>query len=290
MRFEEFAKIHGLIINHVVQNKQTRTSTEDHPNKKNGSYRFLGDFGWVINWATMSEPAIWFERQDIPKNPINPTQNLKTMWSNVNQINDKIKRNKDQRNARAKAYQIMKQCVHETHPYLAKKGFPDQKWYVWNDPKLNKKFLVVPMSIDRKLVGCQLIDDEGNKKFLYGQTTKRAIFSFDAKGIPIFCEGFATALSIRQVLKASNIKYSIYVCFSASNMKLIGGTIKGGIIIADNDRNRIGETAALKTGKPYWLSETIGQDFNDFHMSVGDFKASQELKKAIFDLNKSKDC
>ena len=289
MNFEDFARIHGLIINHVVMNKQMRTATEDHPRKQNGSYKFLGDIGWVMNWATMSEPAVWFERQDIVKDKVDPTRNLKPMWSNVNRMNDKLKKEEAERKARSKAYKIMKQAKQETHPYLAKKGFPNMKWYVWTDNDTQRKLLVVPMSIDRKLIGCQLIDNEGNKKFLYGQTTKGAIFSFDAKGIPIFCEGFATALSVRQVLKASNIKYSIYVCFSASNMKLVCGTINDGIVIADNDSNRIGETTALKTGKPYWLSETIGQDFNDFHMSVGDFKASQELKKALFDLNRNKD-
>ena len=148
--------------------------------------------------------------------------------------------------------------------------------------KDGKPLLVVPMSIDRKLVGCQLINSDGDKKFLYGQTTKNAILTFDAKGMPFFCEGYATALSVRKVLKASNIKYCIYVCFSASNMKLIAGSVKGGLVIADNDTNGIGEKTAINIGKNYWMSNTIGQDFNDFHILNGDFKASQELKKALY--------
>jgi putative DNA primase/helicase len=103
----------------------------------------------------------------------------------------------------------------------------------------------------------------------------------NAKGIPMFCEGYATALSIRECMKASNIKYAIYVCFSASNMKHIARTVGGGFIVADNDPNCIGEKTAKETGKPYWLSETVGDDFNDYHQRLGTFRASQSLKKAL---------
>ena len=103
----------------------------------------------------------------------------------------------------------------------------------------------------------------------------------NAKGIPIFCEGYATGISIRECMKANNIKYSIYVCFSASNMKLIARNIGDGIIVADNDPNHIGESVAKETGKPYWLSDTIGNDFNDEHKMNGTFKMSQILKKFI---------
>jgi len=279
MRFEDFARIHGLIINHVVMNKSVRVPTEDKPRKTNGSYKFLGDVGFVMNFATMDKPAVWFDK-DINSVKVKPKSDINKLWNALSNIENNVRKDK----ASAKAGWIMKQTNLETHPYLASKGFPYEKGHVWN--KNGERLLVIPMSVDRKLVGCQLINDKGDKKFLYGQTTKNAVFSFDAKGIPIFCEGYATALSVRKVLKVSNIKYCIYVCFSASNMKLVAGTIKGGLVIADNDSNRIGESTAIKIGKPYWMSDTIGQDFNDFHGTVGDFKASQELKKAIFNLKK----
>jgi hypothetical protein len=43
----------------------------------------------------------------------------------------------------------------------------------------------------------------------------------------------------------------------------------------------VGESIAKETGKPYWLSDTVGEDFNDYHMRVGLFKASQTLKKLL---------
>jgi putative DNA primase/helicase len=181
--------------------------------------------------------------------------------------------------ASKKAGWILHQTELKSHPYLVSKGFPEEMGNVW--VKDGKELLVIPMRIDGRIVGVQLIDDEGNKKFLHGQTTKGASFCMNAKGIPMFCEGYATALSIRKCMKASNIKYAIYVCFSASNMKHIARTVGGGFIVADNDPNCIGEKTAKETGKPYWLSETVGDDFNDYHQRLGTFRASQSLKKAL---------
>jgi hypothetical protein len=64
-------------------------------------------------------------------------------------------------------------------------------------------------------------------------------------------------------------------------MKHIARSIGGGFIVADNDPNCIGERTAKEAGKPYWLSETVGDDFNDFHQRLGTFRASQSLKKAL---------
>jgi putative DNA primase/helicase len=179
--------------------------------------------------------------------------------------------------ASKKAGWILHQTELKSHPYLVSKGFPEELGNVW--VKDGKELLVIPMRIDGRIVGVQLIDDEGNKKFLHGQTTKGASFCMNAKGIPMFCEGYATALSIRECMKASNIKYAIYVCFSASNMKHIARTVGGGVVIADRDPNGIGEKSAIDTGKPYWIAPEIGYDFNDFHKKVGTFKASQAIKK-----------
>jgi phage/plasmid primase-like uncharacterized protein len=275
MTFEDFARIHGLIINHVIHNKSVRVPTEDKPKKTNGSYKFLGDVGFVMNFATMDKPAVWFDK-DINSVKVKPKSDINKLWNALSDIESNVKKDK----ASSKAGWIMKQTKLDTHPYLANKGFPSETGNVWM--KDGEPLLVIPMSIDRRLVGCQLIQSNGDKKFLYGQTTKNAVFTFDAKGMPFFCEGYATALSVRQVLKASNIKYCIYVCFSASNMKLIAGSVKGGLVIADNDTNGIGEKTAINIGKRYWMSDTIGQDFNDFHRLNGDFKASQELKKALY--------
>jgi len=269
MRFEDFARVHGLILNSLQLDRWIPTPTEDHPRSSNGRYKFLGNVGWVQNWATMDKPATWFAEGHTIDSP-------------------QIKKSIDESRARQievadraskKAGWILHQTELKSHPYLVSKGFPEELGNVW--VKDDKEILVIPMRIDGRIVGVQLIDHEGNKKFLHGQTTKGASFCMNAKGIPIFCEGYATALSIRECMKASNIKYAIYVCFSASNMKHIARTVGGGFIVADNDPNCIGEKTAKETGKPYWLSETVGDDFNDYHQRIGTFRASQNLKKTL---------
>jgi putative DNA primase/helicase len=269
MRFEEFARSHGLILSGIQLDRWMPTPTEDKPRSSNGRYKFLGNVGWVQNWATMDKPATWFEDGKTMDSP-DIKRKIEDSRRNTQALTERAQR---------KAGWILHQTELKTHPYLVSKGFPDEQGNVWT--KDGKDILVIPMRRDNRLVGVQLIDDEGNKKFLHGQTTKGASFCMNAKGIPIFCEGYATGISIRECMKANNIKYSIYVCFSASNMKLIARNIGGGIIVADNDPNHIGESTAKETGKPYWLSDTVGNDFNDEHKINGTFKMSQNLKKFL---------
>jgi putative DNA primase/helicase len=217
----------------------------------------------------MDKPATWFAEGH--------TMNSPQIKKRIEEDRNKVRESAEK--AARKAGWIMHQTKLKTHPYLASKGFADKQINVWE--KDGNDLLVIPMSIDRHLVGVQLIDHEGNKKFLHGQTTKGASFCMNAKGIPIFCEGYATALSVRDCMKASNILYTIYVCFSASNMKHIARTFREGFIVADNDPNRIGERSAQEAQKPYWISETVGDDFNDYHQREGTFRASQNLKKTL---------
>jgi len=269
MQFEDFARGHGLIMNGFQYDKWTRVPTVDHPHKKNGAYIYNGVSGAVQNWATMEKPATWFAEGESASSSV-----VKQRIAKSNQASNDAKER-----AAEKAGWIMKQCKNATHPYLASKGFPDLEANVWD--KDGEKLLVVPMKIGFKLVGLQIINEQGEKKFLYGQQSKGATFCMNAKGVPMFCEGYATGLSIREMMKASNIKYSIHVCFSASNMKLIAGYFPNGVIVADNDNSGVGQSTALSTGKPYWISPTVGEDFNDYHQRVGSFRASQSLKKIV---------
>jgi putative DNA primase/helicase len=264
MRFEDFARAHGLIIKFIISDKWVSTPTEDHPNKRNGRYKYLGDVGWVQNWATMESPDMW--RSDTAV--VRPFNRIV--------VEDK-KRQEDMAKAAAKAGWILHQTYNGSHPYLEKKGFKDENGNIWDVD--GKQLLVIPMRIDGQLVGCQLIGEE--KKFLYGQKSKGATFVIDAKGPSIFCEGYATALSVRAAMKAIGVRYTIHVCFSASNLIYIASQLKG-TVVADNDKSGVGERAAIETRKTYWISDTVGEDFNDYHIRVGLFRASQSLKRSFF--------
>ena len=265
MTFEDFARAHGLIIKHTIPHKWVAVPTTDHPHKRNGRYKVIGDVGWVQNWATMDKPEMWKGQAPL------------TIRSYV----PKDDRAELAHKAAQKAAWILKQVSTSTHPYLEKKGFPEEKGNVWEGK------LVIPMRRAGRLVGCQLISSEGEKKFLYGQVTKGASFTIDAKGIDIFCEGFATALSIRVVMQAIKMRYRIHVTFSAGNMKEVCQAFDGGIVVADHDASGVGEKVAREIGKPYFLPPTVGCDFNDFHQSVGVFHASQSLKKVLIDVHRA---
>ena len=166
---------------------------------------------------------------------------------------------------------MLSQAKIEHHSYLDRKGFKDKKLNVFEDK------LLIPMFINKMLVGCQTIDIEGDKKFLYGQQTSYATHTIGAGNVNFLCEGYATGLSIQAALRALNVKYKIHVCFSAGNMVRVAKNTPKGFIIADNDASLTGETAAKEIGWKYYLPENVGQDANDAHLTMGLFKFSQQI-------------
>lgn len=259
MSFQQFAEKHGLIIDSLVHDKWTRVPTVDHPHKKNGSYIFDGVSGAVQNWAIHEKPVSFKGKHD----------SLRTIRKPKIVVDDPGK----QTRATNKAAFILGNALKKPHPYLAKKGFPEEKGWVWND------LLVIPMRINGDLVGCQLIDQEGNKKFLSGQKTKGASAIFDNKGAVILCEGYATALSIRRALKSIKTRYKIVVCFSAGNLSEMAKVYPDSVLVADNDP--IGIKVSKKIAHPYWISPNRGEDFNDFELRVGAEKAGTALNKLM---------
>jgi putative DNA primase/helicase len=257
MSFQAFAEQHGLIIDHLVYDKWTRVKTIDHPNKKNGSYIFNGDSGAVLNWAVHEKAIQW--RGEARNDPLYRVK-IQQSQKNTEERNQK---------AASKAGWILKQATKATHAYLSRKGFPEEEALVWEGK------LVIPMRIEGAISGLQLIDTDGNKKFLSGQKNKGAVAIFDNKGVPLLCEGYATAMSIRRALKAIKTRYKIIVCFSASNILEVSKQFPDGFIIADHDP--VGIRTAKKTNRPYWVSPNTGEDFNDFELRVGADIAGKSL-------------
>jgi putative DNA primase/helicase len=140
---------------------------------------------------------------------------------------------------------------------------------VWND------LLVLPMRVGQHLVGCQLIQADGTKRFLSGQQTKGASLIIDNKGRNILCEGFATGMSVRRAMKYLRERYTIYVCFSAGNMIEVAKNLRDPLVIADNDA--MGVATAKKIASVYWLGEA-GEDFNDTEQRIGTQLAAESLR------------
>jgi putative DNA primase/helicase len=82
-------------------------------------------------------------------------------------------------------------------------------------------------------------------------------------------------------MKALKRRYTLYCTFSSGNLAKVAATLPSGFVVADHDASGTGENTAIKTGLPYWMSDTVGEDFNDYHQKVGLFKASQSLGKVV---------
>jgi len=266
MDFLNFCVAHGIIINHAPPiGIWKRYPTTDHPKSRNGAVKFMGDHAFVQNHATDTEVSVWNTDAPVNIDVARITRAAKDA---------EMQKRKAQADAAVKAKSILDLTVLTKHEYLKAKGFSEDWGRVWI--KDAEHILVIPMWIDRNLVGCQLIKPDGDKKFLYGQRTAGAEFCIDNKGDHILCEGYATALSIQKAMKGLKRPYTIHVCFSAGNMKRVAEG-KRGLVIADNDASGTGERVAKEIGWPYWMSDQVGEDANDFHMRVGLFKFTQSL-------------
>jgi putative DNA primase/helicase len=271
MDFITFARLHGIVIDHEPRiGLWRRYATEDKPAHKNGAVKFMGDHAFIQNHATMVEIAVW-------KADADAKLDLAKIRRIAQQADDDIKRK--QIEAAKTAAWMLKESQIAHHPYLSAKGFPDEQGNIY--VKDGVLLMLVPMRVSSRLVGVQIIDPEGRKKFLFGQKTSNAEFIWDNKGPHILCEGYATGLSIRAAMKALKRRYTLHVCFSAGNMEKIAAGLPAGFVVADNDASQTGLNTAKKIGWPYFMPPTEGQDFNDFAGGAGLFRSSQALAKAL---------
>lgn len=192
------------------------------------------------------------------------------------QAREEMERDQEQAEAARKAQWILAQCKHERHAYLHSKGWPDATGAVWW-PAQDSNLLCIPMRVGSQIVGIQMIDRRGEKKYLKGARTSEAEFVFSNDGygaVDWWVEGYATGMSLRECLNALRMRYRIHVCFSSGNLKKMA---VGGLVVADVEASGAGVRAAEATGLPYFTTE-LG-DFNDLHKKVGTFRASQELRR-----------
>jgi putative DNA primase/helicase len=271
MEFISFCRAHGILIDIPPPlGVWRRYPTDDHPRKRNGAVKFMGDHGFVQNHAMDTEVSLWQ-----PETPIKIDR--KQIAKDLAAV--EAKRRADQADAVRRAAFIMGETVLGKHEYLNKKGFIDSEDRIWGHE--GKKTLVVPMRVDGHLVGCQLIEEDGSKKFLYGQRTSNAELVIDNKGVHILCEGYATALSIQAALRKMSRRYTIHVCFSAGNMKKVAQGLPDGLVIADNDKSGTGERVAKEIGWHYWMSDVEGEDANDTHQRIGILRLGLSLVASL---------
>ena len=264
MTFTDFCRANSLDIIHAkISNQWQRCGTISHPSSKNGAYIFDGERGACMNWSADLEPNIY-----TPTGQIKPVDRE---WLKTQQARQKAEKDKLNAAAAKKAAWLLSQAKAEKHAYLERKGFKGKKLHVYEEK------LIIPMFVQKILIGCQSIDIEGDKRFIYGQQTSYATHTIGSGNVNFLCEGYATGLSVQAALSALNIKYKIHVTFSAGNMLKVARNTPKGFIIADNDESLTGETVAREIGWKYYLPETIGHDANDALLTMGLFKFSQQI-------------
>ena len=276
MRFEDFARAHGLLIDSVYPSQCIqRCSTVDHPHKKNGAFSWDGLRGFIYDWAGEAK-AIWFN--DPTQQPFTDEQKSAYL---AQKLGNKVDIEKRYKNAANVAKTLLAECEIKEHKYLQYKGFNEEKCFVRGDE------LIIPMRnyLTNELQTVQRIKwiTETRcyeKKMLSGGRAKGAVFVLGNQSAPesIFCEGYATGLSIKKAAESIGLKLSVIVCFSDSNMVYVAQQLsKKAYIFADNDTSNAGEKAAIKSGLPYIMADEIGHDANDLMLKEGLFAVAQKL-------------
>jgi putative DNA primase/helicase len=240
-----------------------RCATSDHPKKRNGSYRTDGRRGWVRNWET-GQTVTWQEQQEPQHRGRGRLQPLASLAQRRAQEEAAAHR------AACMAQRMITEAKHETHPYLARKGFPKMLGLVHDG------LLVVPARLYGAVVSLQQISADGTKKNLARGRMAGASFSMGFGAVEVLCEGYATALSIKAALSAMHLPARVTTCFSAANVMEVAKYRRHAVIMADHDRPvaqfaglGTGEHYARRTARPWIMPPQEGTDANDLHLSGG---------------------
>lgn len=275
MNFVQFARAHGLIIDHEPPaGVWRRYPTTDHPRSKNGAAKWMGNVGWVQNHATMTEPDTWRPDADAPA--IDMTKVLAQAAAHEQKMRDGWAR------AARNAEDLLRSAKPAEHNYLHLKGLGDTRGLVLEDGGL-----LVPMRHWRTnaLVGAQIIRWDADaraydKRMLPGMRAKGAVLRLGSPYARRFwlAEGYATALSIEAAIRLLRLTDAVVVCFSAGNLIHVAEQLGDKcVVFADHDASGAGERAAVATGRPYVMSTELGEDANDLHKRVGVFKLAEVL-------------
>ena len=120
------------------------------------------------------------------------------------------------------------------HPYLLRKSIRPHSLRLDADNRL-----IAPVTIDGEITSLQLIDEDGNKKFLPGGAIKVGIFTIgdlSEAGTLLLCEGFATGASLHEATG-----YPVAVAFSAHNLRPVAEQLREQcptatiVVCGDND-------------------------------------------------------
>lgn len=305
MSFVDFARAHGVEIGDLYPSERIRRCpTTNKPRSTNGAYYWDGRRGWVFAWDGEAKVQ-WYD----DPNAAPWTEAEKAEWK-AKQDAQRARQDRRYLQAAELAANLLREAKPGPHDYLIRKRLPDAQGMVleFGGP-LRANFakdvsalqldgcLLVPMRdlFTNEIKGLQVIAWDPvalrwEKLMLPGMQAKGAVLRLGPRSAPetIFCEGYATGLSIDAAVRQMRLPASVVVCFSTGNLVHAAEKLTRGrrYVFADHDdipkperakRDRgepfeprgPGELAAIETGLPYCMAPTVGWDANDVHAKGG---------------------
>ena len=125
-------------------------------------------------------------------------------------------------NAKQRAGRMLREAKLATHPYLASKGFPAELGFVYDGLLLLPiRELIWTSRTVGGLRSLQTITPDGEKRYLFGSDLMGGGIRLGAQ-YPreiFYCEGYATALSIREALRAlPGDEWAVVACMSSAGL------------------------------------------------------------------------
>lgn len=198
-----------------------------------------------------------------------------------------------QREVEAICLKVVRACEAETHPYLERKGFPNELGLVLHDvagvipdtdvgramlkylPKSDAPLLIVPGRVGKTVTTFQAITIDGDKKNALHGKMDGACHSIATGRETWVCEGIATALAVKAALGLLGRSATVLSAFSASNAAKVARSIRGAIIATDNDKP-VDAFGGLGTGEHWsrksgcrWVMPPERGDFDDMYLADG---------------------
>jgi len=273
--FINFAASNGVLIDSIIHGKIVRCPTTDHPAKRNGAFLFNHDYGWCQNWATHAEPIFWKDESKRTE------EQQAALERKIAKSREEYARNRDKnaQEAASKARWILGQCELAEHKYIQRKGFKEHPVNVWQ--KDDQQLLIVPMYHKNTICGCQIINEDGEKKFLTGQRTSLAYFKIGIDANIFLVEGFSKGLAAKDILASIGCQSTIYVTFSVGNATKMAKYLPTAYWLGDNDENCVGQNAAEASGLRWWIPNTVGFGIDDAYFAQGKLKTGMQIKKFL---------
>lgn len=269
--FATFVRSLGLRPLKPIQpdGKVYRCPTEDKPKRRNGAYMLAvdGRMGWVQDWATMDEPAIWKPGEDADLPEFNP-EKLRRAW-------EEDRRKKAEATKRARAFYGRCEPLRNGHPYLESHGLDMTGCF---GLKVDRKgWLVIPARRGRKIQTVQRIGPDGDKRFFPGAPVSGSSYWIEPQRgravVTVICEGLATGLALYRAVPHSRV----IVAWNTGNLLKLDDLPSGlTVFAADNDHQTEAERgtnpgidaareAAERVGCGFAHPEDIsGTDWSDY--------------------------